>query len=740
MQTYEASDYRNSYARAAELAGYNALFPEHASFAVPSLETGPRGAGSGSLTGGYIPPVVLKAIAWIESGWAQASYDPVVQYGEVGPTLISHDCGYGLMQITSGMQNVSGIPNLDQAMIGGHYAFNIARGAHILADKWNQAPEFRPIVGNRDPRIIEDWYFAIWGYNGFAFKNHPLNPAYDPNRPQYSCGPEGDGFGHNRGQYPYQELVLGCVAHPPVRGGQQLWAPQEVHLPNLGDPAFGGPLAVSNWEPCSFNVQCAAMDIPTPNPAHQDPTGPAVSREQALGAPLIGIAPGSVALNALPGGQSFPVRLSVVNGGSGLLAWRVTSSAPWLRVSNHQGVARGGDLGFLPGEVTVHADATSLVSGTYNAQLRFESLFAAGAPAIVNVTLELDLQTGSWQQGDFNGDGRSDLIHLCCSNRASIWTTGPSGEVTLSTISPSGDYGMQFGGWGTGEFNGDGKTDLIHWCCPNWANVWLSQGNGNFAISTFQPSADYGMQTGTWRSGDFNGDGLTDLMHLCCPNYANVWMATGGGGFALSTFQPSSDYGIQYGAWWPGDYNGDGKTDILHACCPNYANLWLSTGDGRFTILAVQPSPDYGLQYGSWTLGDFNKDGRADLMHICCPNWANVWLSNGATFQVLRFQPSADYGMQWGKWLSADYDADGDTDVLHLCCPNYAHLWRSDGAGGFAVTVVQPSPDYAMQYGSWQGGDFNADGAADLMHICCPGFANVWISDKQGGFAVIRKP
>ena len=58
-----------------------------------------------------IPPVLLKAIAWIESGWAQASYDPPVQYGQVGPVLSSHDCGYGIMQVTSGMQNVSGVPN-----------------------------------------------------------------------------------------------------------------------------------------------------------------------------------------------------------------------------------------------------------------------------------------------------------------------------------------------------------------------------------------------------------------------------------------------------------------------------------------------------------------------------------------------------------------------------------------------------------------------------------------------------
>ncbi len=107
--TYEAADYKNTYARTFELAGYNHLFNDVPGFAMPALEAGERGAGSGSPGPTYIPPVILKAIAWIESGWAQVSYGPPpVPYGGVGPVLASHDCGYGLMQVTSGMQNATG--------------------------------------------------------------------------------------------------------------------------------------------------------------------------------------------------------------------------------------------------------------------------------------------------------------------------------------------------------------------------------------------------------------------------------------------------------------------------------------------------------------------------------------------------------------------------------------------------------------------------------------------------------
>lgn len=230
LLAYEARDWQSLYSTTLSLAGGNNLFPGDPDFGLPQLETGPRSAGSSQLVPPYIPPVLLKAIAWIESGWTQAT--AAVPYGGTGPALISHDCGYGIMQVTSGMQNTTGTPSLQQAMIGGHYGFNVAAGARILADKWNLAPELRPLVGDRNPAIIENWYYAVWSYNGFAFQNHPLNPSY-PSWPRvpYSCGPSGDGFGHDRSQYPYQELVFGCMAHPPQPGGVRLWTPQDVSLP-----------------------------------------------------------------------------------------------------------------------------------------------------------------------------------------------------------------------------------------------------------------------------------------------------------------------------------------------------------------------------------------------------------------------------------------------------------------------------------------------------------------------------
>jgi hypothetical protein len=70
----------------------------------------------------------------------------------------------------------------------------------------------------------------------------------------------------------------------------------------------------------------------------------------------------------------------------------------------------------------------------------------------------------------------------------------------------------------TGDFNGDGKTDLIHLVDSGngYVHVWLSKGDGTFDVkSAFTPSSGYSVSNNNfnYRTGDFNGDGKTDLIH-----------------------------------------------------------------------------------------------------------------------------------------------------------------------------------------------------------------------------------
>ncbi|HWQ21974.1 MAG TPA: transglycosylase SLT domain-containing protein, partial [Clostridia bacterium] len=160
-----------------------------------------------------VPSAILMAIAYQESGWRQfdANGNTVI-----GSNATSQDIG--IMQINS-----SGRSDIDRLMTDIDY--NIETGARMLDGKWKLAPG----VGDRDRNVLENWYYAIWAYNGLSSTNNPNTPG---------------------GRH-YQDHVLALMARQVLGSdGQPLWPPVVVTLPSasiITDPPA--------W-------------IPTPQPVH----------------------------------------------------------------------------------------------------------------------------------------------------------------------------------------------------------------------------------------------------------------------------------------------------------------------------------------------------------------------------------------------------------------------------------------------------------------------------------------
>ena len=105
-----------------------------------------------------IPPKLLYGIAYQESTWRQ--------FTAGGDPLISADGGIGIMQVTT-------IPvGVDAELLKTDIDYNIAVGANILVEKWGYAPTVIPVIGAGDPRCYENWFYAVWAYNGWV----PGNP------------------------------------------------------------------------------------------------------------------------------------------------------------------------------------------------------------------------------------------------------------------------------------------------------------------------------------------------------------------------------------------------------------------------------------------------------------------------------------------------------------------------------------------------------------------------------------
>ncbi len=153
----------------------------------------------------HFPCVLLKAISALESvGWNQFCQPTGPVCTGKQQTIVACDCGYGLMQVTSGM-NMGETSAYDPNRVASDAAYNASVGSQILGAKWN----YGPAVGDRQLDVIEDWYFATWAYNGFAFSNNPNNPAYPADRKPYR-----DPGGLSGGNYPYQEKIWGYVRVP----------------------------------------------------------------------------------------------------------------------------------------------------------------------------------------------------------------------------------------------------------------------------------------------------------------------------------------------------------------------------------------------------------------------------------------------------------------------------------------------------------------------------------------------
>ena len=114
-----------------------------------------------------IPSQILKVMAYQESGWEHFIYDRelekwVIHIGK-DPNGIS--CGIGLMQLTG--KTAEDFDEFDRLFTDPIY--NLEAGFKVLDDKWNGTP----VIGNNERYMYENWYYAIWGYNGGCHAIHP---------------------------------------------------------------------------------------------------------------------------------------------------------------------------------------------------------------------------------------------------------------------------------------------------------------------------------------------------------------------------------------------------------------------------------------------------------------------------------------------------------------------------------------------------------------------------------------
>lgn len=366
---------------------------------------------------------------------------------------------------------------------------------------------------------------------------------------------------------------------------------------------------------------------------------------------------------------------------------------------------------------------------------------------------------------DFNGDGRDDL--LVWHHRNYTTTDAPSGhyryilyksnaaggfDPPVVTIARSYDLSSDK----IGDFNGDGMADLLVWHYRNSTTtdnpigtnryvLYLSNGNGfNAPITTIAQA----QHTPGDKVADFNGDGKADLLVWHYRNYTttdapignyryNLYLSTGSGLAA-----PIATIATSYSSTTDkiGDFDGDGKSDLLVWHYKTSTTVDAAVATNRYTLYT-----SFGTAFGAPVVtiaqsnntiadhvGDFNGDGKSDLLIWHYRNYTtvdapvgnyryNIYHSNGTGLSAPVATIARGYDLP-GDHV-ADFNGDGRSDLLvwhyrtltttdNPVGNNRYNLYLSDG-----YDLITPVTTIARAF-SLAGdhtGDFNGDGKADLI-------------------------
>jgi len=234
---------------------------------------------------------------------------------------------------------------------------------------------------------------------------------------------------------------------------------------------------------------------------------------------------------------------------------------------------------------------------------------------------------------DFNGDGMSDLLWQEAANKLHIWLM--NGSVTLDRtqlINPlvPTNPGEVF--IGIGDFDGDGKSDLLWRTLSGNVRVWRMDGTlplDVFAVSDHVPPPGPDWRVSDKTIGDFNGDGKSDILWRNQDGSLDIWfmnVAIIAGDEPIMQFKPGPEWTINGTA----DFNGDGKSDILWRDQNGKVAIWLMDGS-RIVRAPEFPELPAGLDWSVQAIGDFNNDGKADILWKNQDDTLAMWLMNGET-------------------------------------------------------------------------------------------------------------
>jgi hypothetical protein len=247
--------------------------------------------------------------------------------------------------------------------------------------------------------------------------------------------------------------------------------------------------------------------------------------------------------------------------------------------------------------------------------------------------------------GDFNHDGNADLavyeyyfVAIYLGNGDGTFQAPLRGGIPSTTAPP-----MMV----VGDFNNDGLLDLAASIQDDDAVlVFLGNGDGTSASRKDITLPISGGMAATVVT-DLNGDGRQDLAlaQFNQPSqgpiqgFVTSLLGNGSATFQSAVSSSTSDIGIN--GMLAGDFTGDGKMDLATASVDGNGGVavFLGNGDGTFGAPITSFTGLTGLNLGPMVSGDFNRDGKSDLVVVS----ENDATSNSSPMYMLQSQGNGSF-------------------------------------------------------------------------------------------------
>jgi hypothetical protein len=348
------------------------------------------------------------------------------------------------------------------------------------------------------------------------------------------------------------------------------------------------------------------------------------------------------------------------------LSFDVIQRAP-VRIGNALTATAGGAL---------VASATELDSGTVKA-----SLVAAAAVPRPPVTGTLDSRFG-----DFNGDFADDVAWLDARGR--IWVSPATGQTEFRGVSEWGALpaGQRWQTITVGDFDSDGRSDIAARNARTGAWwVALSTGSGFTAARVF----------GAWSRSvpwdnivvaDFDGNGTSDIAGRN-PWTGQFFVSSSDGGRFTTTSSARLNPGL-FRSLSEADFNGDGRADFASRNIASGAWTVVLSEGARFGRPQVFGGWSKTVAWNTITLGDFDRDGRADIA-ARNPRTGD-WIVSRSTGRSFVTAPFGGFGrpVKGETIVAGDFNNDGKTDIASR--DPRSGVWRMLASAGtrFAAPVT----------------------------------------------------